>query len=210
MVRLFCVAAAALFFVAAFVAPSGATVVRYEVSGVAPGDVLNIRAAPSSKAAIVGRIPPDGREIEIIGNAPSGWAYIAYGRAKGFVARRFLAASTSPPPEEVAANAPPVSLRCFGTEPFWSLAYGPRASQFETADGETASLAFGPLSASSSRLDTWMAVQASRSARARPLALFLHRSDACTDGMSGTKHPFEISFRLGDGRVLSGCCKAAP
>jgi len=39
----------------------------YRVSGVAPDDVLNIRAEPSSHAPKVGEIPPDGTCIRNLG-----------------------------------------------------------------------------------------------------------------------------------------------
>lgn len=77
----------------ALAAPAMATVAQYEVRGVKWNDKLNVRAAPTHTARIVGRIPPNGREIEIIDRGRGQWVKIAYGRMKGFVNRRYLALS---------------------------------------------------------------------------------------------------------------------
>jgi uncharacterized membrane protein len=86
---------AVVVFLFSFLAaiPAGATVVQYEVRGVKSGDNLNVRAAASAKARVIGRIPSHGREIEIIDLGKGVWVKIAYGRVKGYVNRRFLARS---------------------------------------------------------------------------------------------------------------------
>ena len=205
--------ALAMVMTAALSGSALATVIFYDVTGVGPGDKLNVRSTASSRGRIVGVIPPDGHEIEIIGVGPRGWVKISRGKVRGYVARRFLTAANS---ATLAAETPvaspdpvglPSPLRCFGTEPFWSLTIAPRGSQFETADGETAVFAFTNLTKSSSRPDTWMAAGATAGSK---LALYVRKTGTCSDGMSDTTHPYEMSVHLSDGRVLSGCCKAQP
>jgi uncharacterized protein YgiM (DUF1202 family) len=87
----------------ALAAPALATVVQYEVRGVKSNDKLNVRAAPAHTARIVGRIPHNGREIEIIGKGRGQWVRIAYGRTQGFVNRTFLKVS----PRKAARAAAP-------------------------------------------------------------------------------------------------------
>jgi hypothetical protein len=99
----------------AFGGSAFATVAQYEVRGVKPNDKLNIRAAPSHKARIVGRIPHNGREIEIIGKGRGLWVRIAHGRTQGFVNRQFLRLSArradapSQPEAPVAPAAKPAA-----------------------------------------------------------------------------------------------------
>jgi uncharacterized membrane protein len=121
--RLILVLAGALALSAALAASAGATVVQYEVRGVKANDKLNVRAAPTHTARILGRIPPNGREIEIIARGRGQWVKISYGRLQGYVNRTFLArskprlaaaasakaAAASDPNDEVYAGPTPSS-----------------------------------------------------------------------------------------------------
>jgi uncharacterized membrane protein len=80
-----------------------ATVAQYEVRGVASNDKLNVRAAPTHTARILGRIPYNGRGIEIIAKGRGVWVKVSYGRLQGFVNRQFLALSK---PRLAAAKRP--------------------------------------------------------------------------------------------------------
>lgn len=91
----------------------------YAVSGVAGGDVLNIRARPSANAAKIGEIPHDGRGIQNLGcqGGPTfaewqtmsksereqagrqRWCKIRYRGVDGWVAGRFLTEDSNPSPE---------------------------------------------------------------------------------------------------------------
>jgi N-acetylmuramoyl-L-alanine amidase len=62
----------------------------YKVSGVAANDVLNIRSGPDANSAIVGTIPPNGREVRMIGNCAGSWCRIEYRGTQGWANRRFL------------------------------------------------------------------------------------------------------------------------
>jgi hypothetical protein len=105
----------------ALASPALATVAQYEVRGVKAGDKLNVRAAPSPKARIVGRIPHRGREIEIINRGRGPWVKIAYGRLQGYVNRRHLALSkrrvAAPVPAAAAVSAPAAAAAGVTVEP---------------------------------------------------------------------------------------------
>lgn len=98
------------------VGPVAATVAQYEVRGVKANDKLNVRAAPTHTARIVGRIPPNGREIEIIGKGRGVWVKIAYGRTKGFVNRQFLKLS-KPRADTASKPAAPSAPAARAAEP---------------------------------------------------------------------------------------------
>jgi uncharacterized protein YraI len=86
----------------------------FAVTGVAADDVLNIRAAPSPKAAKIGAIPPNGRRVANLGcrgepgfaawqamteaereqAARGRWCKISYQGVEGWVAGRFLREDT--------------------------------------------------------------------------------------------------------------------
>jgi hypothetical protein len=89
---------AMLLLAMSLLAANGAAA-QHKVTGVAANDVLNIRTAPDADAAIVGRIPPNGRGIRVIGGGNRFWVKVAYGGKTGFVNRRFIR------PDAVAAAA---------------------------------------------------------------------------------------------------------
>lgn len=63
----------------------------YLVSDVAPGDVLNVRAAPSADAADIGDLAPDGPGVAVLERDESGaWAHIEWRGGSGWVSMRHL------------------------------------------------------------------------------------------------------------------------
>lgn len=75
------------------VAPStpSATADSYRVAGVASDDVLNVRAGPSPEHPVVGSIPPQGRNVKVIGMCQGAWCPIAFGSTRGWVSSLYLA-----------------------------------------------------------------------------------------------------------------------
>jgi hypothetical protein len=65
---------------------------RYRVTGVGPGDVLNVRRGPSEQHEQIAGIPPKGRSVEIIGRCYADWCPVRYGKIKGWVNSYYLAA----------------------------------------------------------------------------------------------------------------------
>ncbi|MGI9385532.1 MAG: caspase family protein [Methyloligellaceae bacterium] len=83
----------------------GRTSTAYRVIGVEARDVLNVRSAPGTEAAIVGALPPNAADIVKTGrNARLGsqiWTEIRYGNVKGWVNARFLGAQQIRPAKRV-------------------------------------------------------------------------------------------------------------
>jgi uncharacterized protein YraI len=66
----------------------------YRVVYVASDDVLNMRAGPSVGYAIVGRIPPGGRGVRMVGRCRD-WCPVSYHGASGWVNPVYLAPESS-------------------------------------------------------------------------------------------------------------------
>lgn len=62
----------------------------YCVTGVAPGDTLNLRAWPSSQSRVLVQLPRNKCEIAFLPYATRGWQKIRVGGWQGWVNRRYL------------------------------------------------------------------------------------------------------------------------
>lgn len=62
----------------------------YCVSGVAPGDVLNVRAYPSAQSRVIARLGRHHCDIAFLPYAAGGWQKIRTGGWQGWVNRRYL------------------------------------------------------------------------------------------------------------------------
>lgn len=172
----------------------------YRVTGVAAGDVLNIRAAPSASADILGNLPPGAVDVEVVAGQ-NGWGQVSTGETAGWVKLSFLA--RQPGADWFALTQP---LRCLGTEPFWSLGVEPatRVAVFSTPEGGDAF----------TTLTTLWPGEAWRpgAAIALPDGFATLTGGQCSDGMSDRAFGIAISlYRMGDApAVLQGCCSLAP
>jgi hypothetical protein len=85
-----------LFFLFAFISPfflggeAFADSHYMRVTGIAQNDVLNIRGSPGSQSEIVGAIPPNGRDVKIVGAPEGDWVPIDYYSQRGWVHSRYL------------------------------------------------------------------------------------------------------------------------
>ena len=107
-------------------------------------------------------------------------------------------------------------LSCQGNEPFWSLDISQEEARF-TEMGETERLFMGTLS----RLDyldppwsVWRGRDQSGADAQEPLnndLVAVFRAEVCLDTMSDEGGPFDrrAVLTLPDGRLISGCCRAA-
>lgn len=169
----------------------------HSVTGVAADDVLNIRAAPSAEADVIGTLAPDASGVEVLA-VNDGWATVNAGEQTGFVALRFLA--RDPGPDWNTLRSP---LSCLGTEPFWSLTLDPAAGQATTMtpeDTEPQSLRIGTV---------WPALPWSpNAALSLPTGIAVLSPAECSDGMSDRSYAIAIDvFLTGtSGERLSGCC----
>lgn len=185
----------------------------FDVQGVAANDVLNIRAAPEAGAGLIGSLSPGARSVEVVEIAPNGtWGRINTGEASGWVSMRYLTPASGPGWQSL--DRP---MRCFGTEPFWSLAYDParRNMTLSQMDDEN-----GPLG-------LWIDWHLSSSSRSGQIGWAIEgparrgfatlTAEACNDGMSDRSYGLSISLFVNTSQessaepvALSGCCSLAP
>lgn len=172
----------------------------YRVTGVAAGDVLNIRAEPSASAAILGSLPRDASGVEVVAEQ-GGWGLVSTGEGAGWVKLSFLARQ---PGEDWFALTQP--LRCLGTEPFWSLGVEPaaRVAVYSTPEGGDAFTALTTLWPG----EAWR----QGAAIALPDGFATLTGGQCSDGMSDRVFGISISlYRMGEApTVLQGCCTLVP
>ncbi len=174
----------------------------YAVTGVAAGDVLNIRATPDPDAAIVGTLPPDATGVEVVA-VDGDWAVLNANDGTGYAALRFLQREDGP-----AWNALETPLACVGTEPFWSLGIDPATG---TTTYQTPEMA-APLQSLLS--ETWPGtIWAPAAAFSLTDGLAVLQPGECSDGMSDRTYGIvaDIFLRAINGDAgptrLSGCCR---
>jgi uncharacterized membrane protein len=176
----------------------------FDVTGVAPSDLLNVREGPDTSETIIGRLAADARGIEVVTLDPSGgWGLINAGERAGWVSMRFLAEQ----PDVWAPGRVPAGLACLGTEPFWSLRPEGAELVYDTPDGGAQRF---PLVA----LDTGVPGDVRRALVAGAGGLTATVTPrVCSDGMSDRVFGLETLVILeadGAPRLLSGCCTIAP
>lgn len=173
----------------------------YAVTGVAAGDVLNIRARPDAGAPIIGSLAPDATGVEVIATSGT-WAVVNSAEGSGYAALRFL--RREPGPEWNALQTP---LACFGTEPFWSLEIDPQRGEarFMTPDDQAP--------AAEKISGRWPAQPWAQSAAiGLSDGIAVLAGAECSDGMSDRSYGIAVDiFRTGPagGGRLSGCCLLA-
>src|SRR5690242_14949984 len=69
----------------------------FRVVYVAPDDVLNMRSGPSVGYPVVGRIPPYGRGVRVVGHCRD-WCPVSYNGASGWVNPIYLAPDAAAAP----------------------------------------------------------------------------------------------------------------
>lgn len=171
------------------------------VTGVAAGDVLNVRAAPSAGAAVLGSIPPGTEGVEVLEISADGkWALVPLPEGAGWAARRYL----SPMPFDPARMPRP--MRCHGTEPFWALQIDEFGGQWATPEAGAHRIALPQAEAAA---EGWLALIEDPEAGHSLTALITR--EICSDGMSDRRHGlraqiFDRDLRRGQNRIWQGCC----
>ena len=175
---------------------SGASSEPYRVVGVSDWDTLLIRSKPSAKGGVLGAIPHDGVDVEVLKFGPEKkWAYVDYHDVRGWVFAAFLA-----PAAEV--GAPGAGATCTGTEPFWSFQIQGESTRWQSPEGDLAA----PLSevrAAENRTNAWL-LQGDGEIRAGVLV----EDPGCSDGASEKSWDYAAWILLSDGRLVQGCCRA--
>lgn len=172
----------------------------YRVTGVETR--LNIRAEPSLDAPVIDTFSPGTADIEIVATDPTNaWGRTNTGERSGWVSLAFLTRDGGP----WEANALPATLRCFGTEPFWSVSRdgdklirgGPDAPDRAFAIDKVSGVA-----GSGSRVVVAKDEKGTITLGIAP--------EACTDGMSERAYGLGARLSEGDAPALTGCCSVAP
>ncbi|MEO0358465.1 MAG: SH3 domain-containing protein [Pseudomonadota bacterium] len=169
----------------------------FDVTGVTQEDVLNIRQNPTADAPIVGSFGPKDKNIEVITVTATGtWGQVNGPEQSGWVAMRFL--------DRQPHFGFPRLTQCFGTEPFWSLAFDGSQITLTTPDG-----------APQTQGHIWRTQAAGLTGvygfGAGPWVAAV-RGQSCNDGMSDRAFGLTVDLLLGRGpgtMMLSGCCTLA-
>lgn len=177
-----------------------------DVTGVAAGDLLHVRAAPDAGAETLGTLPPDADGVEVVALAPGGgWAQVNAGEVAGWAASRYLA----PVPGSADWWAMDGYLECAGTEPFWSVAIGADRIAFAMPDVPAADMAVTARWPGSAPVPV-AGVQAELDGGTATVVL---QAAACSDGMSDRAYGIGVTALLsglGPTVPLRGCCTLAP
>ncbi len=167
---------------------------RFEVTGVAEGDVLNVRAEPDASARVLDTLEPMERGVEVLMLSRDGrWGLVGLPEGGGWASMRFLS-------REPAYPGPvPHPLQCRGTEPFWSLRLSEDSAVFESPErGEVPLRQHGEAGGLTGAV-------AAFDAGGETLDLTVIRNE-CSDGMSDRPYGFAaLVWNRGD-MFLEGCC----
>jgi uncharacterized membrane protein len=178
----------------------------FDVTGVSPASHLNVRSGPGTGNAVIGSLAPDATGIEVVAHSADGrWGQINLGEGAGWASLTYLAYRTDVWEE----GALPAGMRCFGNEPFWSLAPSGDQLVYSTPEGERAFALDAVLSTGIPRHPR-RAVSGSDSG-GRIVATVVPA--ACSDGMSDRAFGLDATVVLdedGAPRMLTGCCSIAP
>lgn len=178
----------------------------FDVTGVSSASHLNVRSGPGTSHAVIGSLAPDATRIEVVAHSPDGrWGQINLGERNGWASLNYLAYRT----DVWEDGALPAGLRCFGNEPFWSLALDSDQLVYATPEGERTFARDAILSTGIFRHPR-RAITSSDDA-GRVVASIVPM--ACSDGMSDRAFGLDATVVIEEGgtpRLLTGCCSIAP
>lgn len=175
----------------------------FAVTGIAQGDVLNIRAVPAASGDQLGSLSRNTQGVEVISLSEDGrWGMVSTRETSGWVAMRYLA--REPGPEWTALQRP---LHCVGAEPFWGATYDPKAQAF----------AFDVMGEAAARMAVnWSAPVAGRDGTLGfslsgmgGEGFAIMRAEECSDGMSDRTRGLSVDFYVPEGSGgagYNGCC----
>ena len=172
----------------------------YDVTDVAPDDVLNIRANPRADAEIIGSLAYDATSVEVIRPAPrADWGLVNTGEGTGWVSLRYLARQ----PGQWLGALPPVA-NCAGTEPSWSLDVAREQLTYRAPEAEAQGYTLVQSGPARGRRDRFHLRGQSPEGEVTALIAL----QQCSDGMSSREYGLGVDLLLsGSGfEHLSGCC----
>lgn len=191
---------AAFFWAGALWAQEPVLPSLFDVTGVAPDDVLNVRAAPDGSADILSGLSFDAKRIEIV-ELREGWGRVNVGEGSGWISMRYVVADEA----TWQAGTLPGTLSCFGTEPFWTLKPGPDGLGLTTPEMQ------GDPQPVTAVLDRGIAQDATRAIVTDGTTLVV-TPQICSDGMSDRVFGLRATAILSGAQpqLLSGCCSVQP
>jgi len=174
----------------------------FDVAGVSDDDVLNIRAEPSADAPIIGSLEHDATGVEVI--EPSErhtWGRVNVGETSGWVSLSFLQRG---PGQWFGAPLQPAS--CFGTEPFWDIAFDDDILMWSALGEESSPGRLESRIPGSNRYDREAMSMRFQDGRDGVAVL---RLESCSDFMTDRAYGIAVDVILGttEGAAFySGCC----
>lgn len=193
LIRAFAILLASTTLVVADELPS-----LYDVAGVASDDVLNVRTRPMAGANIIGTLAYDAQSVEVI-EIEGDWGRVNVDAGSGWASMAYL----HPLPDSALPEAP--RLRCFGTEPFWSLNVTQNgAAILSTPEGSDRAFTVGDLQTASARPEPFAMLG---TGQGENITLVVGQ-EICSDGMSDNLFGLDGTVVIGGylTEVLSGCC----
>ncbi len=166
-------------------------------------EIVYLRRRPDAGSEIVGQLPPNRRNVEIVALSEDGaWGLMAEGEGGAWAPMARLSLADGQDEERLPEN-----LGCFGSEPFWILRMRGDEVAFDEIDGNEISMT-----------PRWQGHAEGRPPQSYALVLdgadggtlnALIRREQCSDTMSDRPYGFSIDAILGGKlgqRMLSGCC----
>ena len=178
------------------------------VVNVASDDTLNIRIEPDHTSEILGTIPHNAENIEIVAIDESDkWGLVNSGEASGWVRLSYITM-----PEQPKWHEFKTPMTCFGTEPFWDFRLNVGASQAIYTDYDSQDYPY---------VVDWMSDIAARpitsiglgSGSASGGFSALIENQMCHDGMTDRENALRIRLYIhdnGESYGLDGCCGLSP
>jgi len=201
--------AALLFLIppAAFAAEAG----YYRVTGVAAGDVLNIRPEPGPGGDPLGELAPGAAPVEVLEVQSTGageWGRVLAADGNGWVAMKFLEPLKV---AKIAGTEIPDGLVCMGTEPFWNAKVSTEEGlRFADIDQNEAVMPITKAMNAIGRMHRFAVLASDGKTRATAM---LGTNESCSDGMSDRDFGWRMDLLLerdGDGeypQLYEGCCR---
>lgn len=175
----------------------------YNVTNIKIGDSLNIRAEPSSSAAIQLSIP-NNTQVLSTGETKkvdsTTWIRVRLGAVGGWVNKKYL--KTAPVLAQLSKTNQDTTktLKCHGTEPFWNLDFKGNTLLLEQV---------GEKKITATITERLIGQSDNHYIFAGKTELYILGDDAggiCDDGMSDQSYPLHINILKADNNFLTGCC----
>ncbi len=177
------------------------------VSGLAPGDVLNVRASADAASDDLGDLDEHAGLVDVLEHDGTGkWARIHWEGQDAWIAARYLTPATR---ATVPGTEIPIGLHCGGTEPFWNVT----VNTINTLDLDIAGMISDQRLTVQQGLTSanYPSYPAALIAGADDMSLSLViRPGRCSDGMSDLTYGWHSDLLLTRPEqpfLMSGCCR---